>query len=319
MQTWSEIEPTVYGNPELSKEARMIARPQTRMYEAVEVASEFQIGKKSGDKVAFRLVGDIPELADTPLLETQKIPFGEAPEYHRTGTVYRRGYATPFTGTREDLDRLNTESQIVKALRNQAAKTKNKVIYDVAVAGRSFCYTATSASTLGFTTNGTPTGTAAAAFSMFHLRKLLLKCNEYNIPAADGTNYWFFGSPKIEDDLLQDTAANSFTSIAKYDPSRVGGLLNGEIGKVGRVRFVIDNHIIANSIGSGSAFGSGFLFGADAIKEIMVYPMHFRVQLNLGGDFGNQKAIGWQSFDGFVVPWNYTAHGQGSIIHYTTA
>ena len=315
---WTEIQSGLWGQPELSKKLRMISRKQTKMYEAVDKATEFNLGKKSGDKVAVRLVGRIATLADTALNEYQKLPFGAAPEYTKQITVYRRGFATSWTGSRADLDRADVDNKSIEALRDQAARTLNKVCYDAAVAGRSFCYNALTASTYGFQGTGSPVGLAVSNYNLYHYRKMKLQAKKYNIPPADGQNWFFVGSPQVEDGLFSDTGTNSFVDVSKYDPSRTAGLLAGEIGKLGSVRFVIDNDVIPDNIGTGSVYCSGFLFGQEALKEVMVYPMHLRYNGNLGGEFGNQQAIAWQAMFGIDTIWNYGSHGQANYIHMTS-
>jgi len=319
--TWASLDGTIYDNEELSKEARMIPHLMMVMKDAVEPASEFLLGKNSGDKVGFRLYGRIPlSSADTAIQETEKVPFGEVPTFHGTGTVFRRAFAVPWTGTREDLDRLDTEAPIVRALRDHAARVENKVIYDQAVSGRSFTFVADDSATdkYTFANDGTVAETADLPFSLLQARKLKFEATRNNIPTFDGSNWLFIGSPQIEDDLNSDVTSQGWVDVAKYAPSGAEGALRGEIGRVQRMRFAIDNDIVADDVGSNN-LGSGFLFGEDAIKEMMVYPMHFRVNMNVGDDFGNNKAIAWQSFVDYVVPWNYTSHGDGRIIHYTSA
>lgn len=137
------------------------------------------------------------------------------------------------------------------------------------------------------------------------------------MPLADGSNYWFFGSPRIESDLLLDVGTNGFVDIAKYDPSRVGGIMNGEIGKAATCRFVIDNDALTDTV--SSVYAMGFMTGAEALREVCVYPFHLRAQRNLGQDFDSQMAMAWVSFLGVKALWNHTTHGIGSIVHYTSA
>lgn len=315
-QSWSEISSGIYGNPELSKKLRMISRKQTKMYDVVDKATEFNLGKKSGDKVGCRLVGRITTLADSALGEFQKIPFGRAPEYTKQITVYRRGFATVWTGSRADLDRVDVENKTVEALRDQAARTLNKVVYTAMLAGYSHWYVALTASTYGSDTDGSLSGTAATPFGQFHLRKLKLIAMQKAIPPMDGNNWWFIGSPRIADDMLGDaaTGSGSFVDVAKYDPSRVAGILAGEIGKIGNVRIAIDNDILTDTI--NTSYGQGFFCGQETCKEVLVYPMHLRYNGNLGGEFGNQAAIAWQSMSGYDTLWNYGLHGQANYIRY---
>jgi N4-gp56 family major capsid protein len=321
-QTWNSIEGSIYGNAELSRQSRLIALKKTKLLDAVDPAGEFRLGRKSGDKVGFRLVGRLANTAHTALAESDTVPFDKPPIYHGTGQVFRYAQAIPWTGTRDDLDRLDVKETNIATLRDHAARTINKIIYDVLVAGRSFTYVATgtdASPTHAWLDDGTVSASAASNYSLFHARKIKLRANQNNIPPADGDNYFFYGSPRIEDGIFNDTGGNGWVDVAKYDPARVQGVLEGEIGKFSKLRHVIDNDVIADNIGGSNDLGSGFILGEEAVKEIMVYPVHFRVNMNVGGDFGNLQAIAWQAMLGYKVVWNYTSHGQGSVIHYTSA
>lgn len=316
---WAEIDGTNYGNPELSTEARQIASQMCVMEEAVTPATDFALGRKSGDTVAYRLYGRISTSGTTALGEYQKVPFVDIPEYTGTGVVYRRGVAVGWTGTREDLDRLDVESTVVYNLAEHSGRTHNTLIYNQAVTDRSFAAVLTTSSNLNFTTNGTPSGTAAAPFTGWAARQIKKNFDKYNVPKFDGAGYLGIVSPTMYYNLFDDTAASGFIDVKKYAPGGADGALRGEAGSYMSLRFTIDNHAMTDGIGSGSAYGSGMFFGADAIKEIVVYPMQLLANMNLSGDFGQQKAIAWLSFLGYKGPWNYTSHGQGTICHYTTA
>lgn len=318
VQTWAALGAAsdIYVNPELSRKSRFISAHQVRCHEVVDPATEFNLGKKSGDTVGFRLVGRLTDLADSALGELTPIPLGDPPIYSGTGVVYRRGYGINWTGTRADLDRLDVEDMNIRALREHAARTMNKVIYDALAAARSFCYVPLTASTQNFTTTGSPSGTAAYAMTGYHWRKLCENLEANNVPYFDGESYAAVVSTKLKYDLLGDSG---FIDVKKYSTGGAEGILNNEFGSAYGFRFILDNDRVANAIGSGSAFGSGIACGYEAMKEIMVYPTHFRSNLNYGGDFGNQAAIAWQNMQGYKAPWNFTTHGDGRIAHITTA
>lgn len=316
---WTELSSDSFSNPELSKQSRMIARKQSKLYEIVEPAAEFTIGKNSGDKVAIKIFGRISGTAESALGEFTKVPFGDLPEYSVSFTATQKGLALALTGARADLDRVDINSAMVKALQDHGARTMNKIVKDALDTGRSFCYVALTSSTYNFTTNGTPSGSANSAFSLFHLRKMKLEATKQNMPFADGGNYWLFASPRMVDDLHQDTGAQGYSDVAKYDPSKVQGLLAGEVGKIGNVRVVMDNDQLTDTIGTGSVYGQGYMCGADSLREILVYPMHFRAQKNLGQDFNRQSALCYLLFNGVKAPWNFTAHGQATYVAYTSA
>ena len=321
--SWAEVDSGTYGNPELSDQLRFAASKMMSLYELVTPGDDLFIGKKSGDSVAFKLAGPITGTSETALSEFQKVPMATIPQYEVSATVYRRGLAVPFTKLREDLDRLTVEDAIIHALKEHSARTHQKVIYDALVAGRSFCYTPTSASAGNFTTNGSPSGTAAADLSAFHLRKIKLNLTKYNTPYADGENYHAVFSPTAIMNLFNDgTSTNTgFVDVKKYAAGGADGLLKGELGTYMKIRIMEDNYtdVLSDSIGSGSAYGSGFICGFDACREVLVYPMELLANTNLGGDFGQQKAIAWLSCLSYKTVWNYTTHGQGAVCHYTTA
>lgn len=318
--SWSEYSTGVYGNEKLSDSARHIAALQTRLNEMADKSPEFNVGRKSGDKVGVRLVGRITEDASGALGEFTKIPFGKPPTYEVTAQIYRRGFAVAYTSTLEELDRLNVESSMIRSLTDHAARTHNDVIDSVATAGRSFTYCPLTSSTYAWRTDGTVVGTEAAPFTLFHTRKLTLEAMRVNMPYADGKSYFAFVSPTIYFDLLGDAAVNGWMDVKKYSSGGAEGILNNEVGQVGALRFVVDNHTVADQIGTSSLYGSGYVAGFEALKEVMgPYPLHFRANMNLGGDFGMQQALAWVSFQHWKVVWNYTTHGQASLIHITSA
>lgn len=317
-QTWSELTAgsAIYTNPELSRKARFISAKQVRCHEAVDSATEFNLGKKSGDRVGFRLVGRLTTLANTALGEGTPVPLDAPPIYEGTGIVYRYARGINWTGTRADLDRLDVQDMNIRTLREHAARTLNKIIYDALIAARSFCYVPTAAGV--FTTNGSPSGTATEGMTLKHLRLLSYNLRKNNVPFFDGESYLFIISEKNRIDLVSDTATNGFVDVAKYASKGNEECLSGEIGTCFNFRFVADNDVLSNDTGTND-LGEGIICGYEAMKEIMVYPTHFRANMNYGNDFGNQGAICWQGMFGFKSPWNFTTHGDGRICHYTSA
>lgn len=318
--SWAEIEAGIYGNPELSDQVRFQASRMMSLYELVTPGDDFYLGKKSGDTIGFKLAGIITGTADTALSEFQKVPMATIPQYEVQAQVYRRGLAVPYTKMREDLDRLTVEDVIVHALKEHSARTHQKVIYDALVANRSFTYAPTSATAGTFATTGSIATSAQAKLTAFHLRRIKLGMVQNNTPFADGSYYHAVFSPTSIMDLFDDTGTAGFTDIKKYAPGGADGLLEGEFGSYMKIRLMEDNHtaVLPDAIGSGTAYGSGFICGFDACREILVYPMELLANTNLGGDFGQQKAIAWLSLLAYKTVWNFTSHGQGAVCHYTS-
>lgn len=316
--TWADLGGSTYANPELSKQAEFISAKQSKVQQLAVSAGPLGLGKNHGDTVAMKIFGRISTSATTALSENAKVPMTTFPEYTVTATVYQRGIAVPWTKLREDLDRLDVNDTVIHALREHSSRTHNELAYNALVSGRSFCYTATSSSAGNFTTNGSPSGTTASNLYSYHYRDIRKNLMKYNVPAADGDNYVACITPSQYMTLLGDSTAGGFVDVAKYG-SKAEGLLNGEVGSYMKIRFVVDNDIIPDNIGSGSAYGSGFITGLDALREITVQPMMLIANMNVGGDFNRQRAVAWLSLMGWKVPWNYTSHGEGRVCHITSA
>jgi N4-gp56 family major capsid protein len=319
LKNWTEVSTSVFGNEQLSKKLRMIAEKKMKLASLVAPAADLYLGKKAGASVGLRLQGRISGVGTTPIGETDPVPFSKPPFYYVTATVKRYARAVAWTGEFQDLDRMDAKDPTVKALNEHHARTTNALIYNELVAGRSFCYVPTGATAGNFTTNGTPTGTANAPLTLWHLQNISKHLSKNNMPPADGDNYLVALSPTAKFNILQDTASGGFIDVKKYANGGAEGILKNEIGKVSNMRLFEDNDALPDGIGSSSLYGSAFIVGFDGIREVPVYPMHLRFNGNLGGDFGNQAGIAWQMLCTWKSIWNFTSHGQGGICQLTTA
>lgn len=318
--SWAELASGVYVNPELSDQVRVQAAKKTRLFELVTPAEDFALGKQSGDKVAFKLAARISGTAETALSEFQKIPMYNITQYEAQVQVFRRGIAVPWTKLREDLDRVTVNDLVVQSLREHSARTHNKIISDALVAGASYAYVATGAATKNIATNGTPAASATVPFTAYHARQIKLYLTQQNVPFADGETYHAVCSPTMIMNLFDDVGVNGFVDVKKYSPGGADGALNGEVGSYMGIRFMEDNdsNAVADLIGTGSEFGSGFICGYDACREVIVYPMELIYSDNLGGDFGQQRGVAWVSLLGYKTVWVYASHGQGVVLRYTS-
>ena len=321
MLSWGELSGTTFANPELSNQSHQLSALSSSFYEITTPAGDLALGKNHGDSVALKIIGRISGTATSALPENQKVPMVYPPEYTVSTTVLQRGTAIPWTGLRSDLDRLDVESNSIRALRDHSSRTHNALIKNEAASGRSFTYVCTASGTGTFLADGSVAATAGANPNAFHYRDMRRQLEKKNTPPADGKNFLAIISPTAYwSGLLGDsTAVTGFVDVAKYG-SQVDGILAGEVGQFMGFRFMKnDNDVLEDGIGTGSAFGSGFVFGLDAIREVTVYPMELRACMDLGQDFGRQKAIAWLSLLAFKTVYNYTAHGEGRTLHITSA
>lgn len=309
---WTNVQGTVYQNEELSKKLRVRSEVMTKLQSLVTPAEDLALGKKSGDSVALRLVGRISDSGTTSLGEFTPVPYSTIPEYYLTATVSRYARAVAWTGSRQDLDRMDEKDKIIERLTEHHSRTQNTLIYNQLVSGRSFAYRPTGATAGTFNDDGTSAGAPGAAMSLWHCQNVVRELVKRNTPFVDGNNFLACVSPTIKFNIIMDTAAGGFTDVKKYAPGGVEGVFKNEIGSVAGIRFFEDN----SGDLTDSTYGSGFLVGYDAIREVSVYPMHLRYNGNVGDDFANQQAICWQMCLTYKSIWNYTAHGQGGILHF---
>ena len=316
ISSWTSVTGTIFQNEELSKKARYAADKRTKLAALVLPAGDLNLGKKAGDSVGLRLYGRITDSATSALGEFTPVPYSKIPEYYLTATVSRYGRAVAWTGTRQDLDRMDEKTTTINRLTEHYARTVNALIYAQLVAGRSFAYRPTGATAGTFNDDGTSAGAPTATFSMWHLQNVVKEMVRRNTPYADGNNYIAAISPILRFNITMDTAAGGWVDVKKYAPGGVEGVFKNELGSISNVRFFEDNDILKDN--ETATYGCGFIVGYDAIREVPVYPMHLRYNGNVGDDFGNQQAICWQMLGTWKPIWNYTAHGQGGICHLPT-
>ena len=106
-----------------------------------------------------------------------------------------------------------------------------------------------------------------------------------------------------------------FINAALYgDPER---LFAGEIGRYHGVRFIEDNHLLANTMNGYR--GEAVYFGAEAVKEIVVLMEEIRRGVPMDG--GRDRSFYWYGIMGFKLIWE--AHQQNEpdnrIVHFTSS
>lgn len=316
ISAWVNVGGTAFANPELSKKLRVVSEKRCKLSALVQPSEDLNIGKKAGESVAIRLMGRITDSGATALGEFTPVPFSKIPEYYLTATVARYARAVAWTGTMQDLDRMDVKHKTIEALSEHYSRTVNALVYAQLLAGRSFCYRPTGAAAGTFNTDGTSAGAPGAVMSLWHLQNVNRQLSKNNVPYADGSNYLCAASPTFLANIIMDTAAGGFTDVKKYAAGGVEGVLKNEIGSVAGIRFFEDNDVLNGLEGT---YGNAFLTGYDAIREVPVYPMHLRYNGDVGGDFANQQAICWQMCGAYKAIWNHTAHGQGGICHFADA
>jgi N4-gp56 family major capsid protein len=131
-------------------------------------------------------------------------------------------------------------------------------------------------------------------------------------PYDDDGNYLCVCSVGFAGAIRRDS---DFINAALYgDPER---LFAGEIGRYHGVRFIEDNHILANTMNGFK--GEAVFFGAEAVKEIVVLMEEIRRGVPLDG--GRDRSFYWYGIMGFKLIWeaHQTNEPDNRIVHFTSS
>jgi len=272
------------------------------------------MGKGRGDKFLYDKVSNV-STAGGALTETTTIPRNNLTISQSTVTISEYGAAIAWTGKLATLANWEVPEIVRKALYDDAAKVLDSV------AGSQFTAADTkvvcvSTASVNIQTAGTASATATANLSAYNLREIVNHMKRNNVPPYDGEFYVCIASPTLLLGLRQDTAAGGWYDLTKYTDSQVRRALSGEIGAFHGVRFVEETNFLSNAIGSGSAYGEGVIFGADAVCEAIAIPDEIR--MDLPRDFGRDNALAWYFVGGFAQIRDRSTDTDFSTIHITS-
>ncbi len=318
-QIWSVNATGGYlSNTKLSKTMRAATQPKFKFRQFTRM--EKAIGKGKGDTVDFNKVSNIQTAGGT-ISEASRIPESNILIRRGTLTMEEYGNSIPYTGKLDDLSEFSVDNMITVALRDDMAK-----VLDSAVATQfkaaDLIYIPTSSSAGTWDVDGTPSTTALANLSVFHIKEIvdamktgIFSANTGNpIPPYDGENYVCIASVKALRGIKDDP---DFEEVVKYaDPER---LLTGEVGRFYGVRFIETNHTsaLSNGVGSGSVLGEAVFFGADPVIEAVAVPEEIRSKIP--EDYGRSKGIAWYGLMGFKRVWDFSTDGEDHIVRVTSA
>lgn len=298
------------ANKLLSKKLREAAQPMMKARQFLRPVGGF--GKGQGDSLDFVKVSNV----GTPggkLSETQTIPVTKAAIRQATLTIDEWGNSVQYTGKLAALAQWDPANPIQRAVRNDMAKTLDKMAMDHMKMTEVF-YTPTSATAGVLDTDGTLSTNAGANFNMFHLKEIVDAAVEALVPPAiggDDGDYVMIATQKLLRGIYDDP---DFQEVAKY--ARAEQVLNGEVGRVYRTRFVLTTHTGAlTKVGTGNVLGQGMFLGDDAVVEGVALPEEIRAKIP--DDYGRSRGIAWYALLGAKHVWSFAADGEYRAIYIT--
>ena len=298
------------GNAKLSKQLRYAAQPLQKFRQFCQVKGA--LGLHKNDTFVFDKVRNIGTAGGT-LVETDTIPENEFTIGQGTLTITEYGNAVPYTGKLEALAEFDVENAVTKTLRNDMSKTLDLAVSDqfLECELKYFALSSTTYAlntlTSGAASDGTETSTTA--LNDYHVKNIIDEMQQNNIQPYDGENYICIASVKALRGLKD---SGDWENAAKYgDPER---LFTGEVGRFYNCRFVLENHVLSNTMGTGAEHGEAVFFGDDACMEGLAVPEELRAKVPT--DYGRSRGVAWYALLGWKKIWDVTNDSEPHIIHF---
>ena len=277
------------ANAPLSKEMRMQAGPDYIWRQFANV--NMGLGAKKGSTVDFTKQLRIDTRGST-LVETNTMPVNEIKFVDDSITVTEYGNAVEATEKVLTLSQFTLDNKLNAGLHEDQVDTIDTTVGAIFQEAE-FVAVCSATDTTVFVTDATPTVTAGVSPSDKNVRKIVQYMKKKKIPML-GKNY--VGMFSVEAlggvyDYLQ--------AVAQYaEPSF---RLNSEIGRYYDTRFIEENNVLSNEIGTASAFGEAIMFGADAVSEAVALAEELRYEVT---DVGRSHKYAWYAILGWKKTWS---------------
>lgn len=293
-------------NTKLSKEIRH--RSQPLMYFRQFAQPEGAVGKNRGDTLTFDKISNISTAGGT-IAETSTIPSNNFTITQGSITITEYANSIPFTFKLQTLSDINVPENVKKVLTNDMAKVLDSA---AAVQFQASDYKATivTTATTTFGSAGAAVATSTANMSDKNVRDIIDRMRTLNIPEYDdrGRYICIGGTNSIRGlyDFFESKAQNT-----TMEP-----LMSGEVGEYYNCRFIRENNVMSNTLGSGSVYGEAVFFGDDAVREGIAVMEEIRIKIPT--DYGRDLGIAWYFCGGWTKVWDFSEDSETRIIHVTS-
>ena len=319
-----------FYSQQLSDELRMDLLPMEQFRQFADARDASAQGKGHGQIFTWDMVGTLSR-ANRSLTETNTMPESNFIVKQGTGTVVERGVAVPYTGMLEALSKFSVRSPIMKALKADANRDLDALAYNQFnnTPLRYASSTATNDAATAFTTNGTATLTNSQAMGTYHVKQIIDKMRERNIPFYTDNNYVAVGWP-----TTFRAVKNTLETLHQYTETGLSLIFNGEIGRYEQTRFVEQTNVPKggaadsttfdplNNVADGwnGAFSDWvFFIGEEPVIEGVAVPMEIRAKIP--SDYGRSKGVAWYWLGGYaaVRPSGTTDPDNWNVIKWDSA
>ncbi len=276
-------------------------------------------GPGMGSSVTIPGEGQMAEMVDYTLSETDRVPEGTHTIDGKVITVVEVGRALTWSRLADDLSVFDLRSSIQRDLKNDL-----KLFLDGracrAFKATNLKYVPTGAASASTSTNGTAPTAALANMNVYHaaaIRDLLF--DTYKAPMCQGDSYCAIfrtlGIRGIKNDPDWEVWHQYLSPEAKY---------NSEVGKIEQTRYMETNHGgstvgsngLNTGIGTGAVLGEGVVFGADAV--VIIESLAPTIIPGQPDDFGRIKSLSWYGQLEMSLKTDSVSSGRPRVIHVTS-
>lgn len=324
---WS-VQSGYLTNNDLNKAFQRVAQPLMRFRQFTKFKTAF--GAHKGSSQNWLKVSNAGSYGGK-LTETKTMHEANQPITLGTASVDEYGLSIPLTQKVQTLSEFDVKSIVRESLLNDAVKVIDGDI-ERQFNATLLRYVATaSASAAVFSTNGTTTKTNTSGMNLYHIRKMVLKLKQRNVPGftSMGGGYSCIASHECLDSL----SAN-MESVNQYVESGAAKIANGEVGRVHGVSFIEDGWAtrvnfnsttrlaVTNAAGAGGSYpggywtkaksGAAYLFGSPTVREIVTTPEEIRAKVVT--DYGRSHGLAWYGMFGWKIEWDTSGGADSRII-----
>lgn len=296
------------GTPMLSERIRFSAYGRMRFGQFVKIESKF--GPNRTDTMFFKKVGKVSQKGRVHA-EGEPIQEAALTFFSDSVVVVEISNSISFTDRVEELAKLSIRAAIIQRLRDDAADVLDNT-YAAKFQASDVVYTPTGAvqaPTFTVSTTGSAGASAPRNTTIDDVKNIadLLKAT-YKAPAydAEGRYVWLGGSQSLRG--IKDS--RDAMDFAKHgQPER---FFYGEAGMNYGVRFVEENNILSNSLGSAGNLGEAIVFGDDPVIEIIAKPLQLQAKV---GVWERERGIRYVVWLGVARTWSFSQDSQVRSLH----
>lgn len=283
------------GSPLLSKFLRIQSQPLQRFRSLCDVKDASLGGMNKGDTFHWNVYSNLQDEGGEIV---EGAAFNKTKFQVRQGSVVvtEYGNSVPYTGKLDNLSVHNVKDLVTKALKNDCAKTLDKLAYAqfaatplvVAPVG------GTSTDEVALSTTGSTAIVNNVEMGLDHVSAVVMLMKERNIPSYDSNGrYVCVGRPgtfrKIRKELRD---------VHQYTGEGLAMIMRGEIGEAEGVRFVEQTNVAAKGWTNAKS-DEAFFLGEDTVAEAIVVPEEIRAKIST--EYGTDKGIAWYALTGFAL------------------